>query len=72
MCSWYDFAKAIFQISHINYELEAIETKDYPTLAQRPHYSLLNKQKIKDDFQLSIPYWRDSLSDYLQNLKEEK
>ncbi len=72
VCSWYDFAKSIFEVSHINCELEPIETKDYPTSAQRPHYSLLNKQKIKDDFQLTIPYWRDSLSDCLQNLKEEK
>jgi dTDP-4-dehydrorhamnose reductase len=38
-----------------------IETKDHPTLAKRPHYSVLNKAKIKNDFGLEIPYWRDSL-----------
>ena len=38
-----------------------VETKDYPTLAKRPHYSVLNKTKIKKKYQLTIPYWKDSL-----------
>jgi len=38
-----------------------LETKDYPTPAKRPHYSLLNKAKIKHDFGITIPYWPDSL-----------
>ena len=70
VASWYDFAKAIFTLSDIDCKLEPIETKDYPTPAERPQYSLLNKQKIKHDFQLHIPYWRDSLAVCLQNNKK--
>ncbi len=61
VCSWYDFAKAIFNYSELNCIVKPIETKDYPTPAKRPHYSLLNKAKIKHDFDITIPYWQDSL-----------
>lgn len=61
VCSWYDFAKAIFEQSKISCEVLPIETKDYPTPAIRPHYSVLNKNKIKRIFSLAIPYWKDSL-----------
>ena len=61
VCSWYDFAKAIFELNDIPCDVQPIETKDYPIPAKRPHYSLLNKNKIKTDYQLKIPYWRDSL-----------
>ncbi len=65
VCSWYDFAKAIFEISGIDIKINPIETKDYPTPAKRPHYSVLNKSKIKKEFNLQIPYWRDSLKKML-------
>ena len=68
VCSWYDFAKAIFELSGISCEVMPIETKDYPTPAKRPHYSLLNKAKIKQDFDLNIPYWKDALQTCLTNL----
>ena len=61
VCSWYDLAKTIFEFSDIVCRVNPIETKDYPMLAERPHYSLLNKAKIKHDFELEIPYWKDSL-----------
>ena len=66
--SWYDFAHAIFQIKGIRCDLKAIETKDYPTPASRPHFSVLNKTKIKQTFGISIPHWRDSLEACLQLL----
>ncbi len=69
VCSWYDFAQAIFQIQNLPCQLHPIESKDYPTPAQRPHYSVLNKSKIKHTFDLNIPYWRDSLQTCLLNLK---
>jgi len=72
VCSWYDFAKAIFELSSIDCELNPIETKDYPTPAHRPSYSLLNKSKIKHDYRIVIPYWRDSLKDCMKILMEEK
>jgi dTDP-4-dehydrorhamnose reductase len=69
VCSWYDFAKAIFDASDIQCQVNPIETKEYPTPAKRPHYSLMNKAKIKQQFGLEIPYWRDSLVNCLQILK---
>ena len=68
VCSWYDFAKAIFELSAITCHVKPIETLDYPTPATRPHYSLLNKAKIKNTFDLTIPYWKDSLADCLEIL----
>lgn len=69
VCSWYDFAIAIFKSAPIRCKVKPIETKDYPTPAKRPHYSLLNKAKIKNTFHLTIPYWRDSLPECLQHIK---
>jgi dTDP-4-dehydrorhamnose reductase len=45
----------------LNCKVNPIESKDFPTKASRPVYSVLNKVKIKQDFQIEIPYWRDSL-----------
>ena len=67
-CSWYDFAQAIFEISNIDCKVEPINTKAYPTPATRPAYSVLNKEKIKQEKQLTIPYWRDSLKSCLSLL----
>jgi len=72
VASWYDFATAIMKISKIDCEVFPIETKDYPTLAQRPHYTVLNKTKIKKDFNITIPYWRDSLEKCIQKLNPKK
>lgn len=68
VCSWYDFAVSIFEIRKLPVKVFPIETKDYPTPARRPHFSLLNKSKIKADFGLVIPYWRDSLKKCLELL----
>lgn len=70
VCSWYDFAKAIFDICAVECQLDPIGTDGYPTPAKRPQYSLLNKEKIKNDYGLTIPYWRDSLKRCLDKLKE--
>ena len=72
VCSWYDFAKAIFELSEIGCDVNSIETKEYPTPAKRPHYSLLNKAKIKREYNITIPYWRDSLKECLMKMGEEK
>ncbi len=63
--SWYDFAKAIFEMNDINCKVMPIETKEYPTPAARPPFSVLNKAKIKANFHLEIPHWKDSLSNCL-------
>ena len=68
VCSWYDFSKAIFELANIECSVTPIETRDYPTPASRPYYSLLNKTKIKQHLELGIPYWRDSLQRCLNEL----
>jgi len=70
VCSWYDFAKSIFTLSNLDCHVNPIETKDYPTPAARPHYSLLNKAKIKNDFSITIPHWEQSLKRCLENLEK--
>lgn len=59
--SWYDFAKSICELSNIDCVISPIETHQYPTKAKRPNYSVLNKSKIKESFDIEIPYWKDSL-----------
>lgn len=61
VCSWYDFAKEILSLSGISCIVNPIETKDYPLPAKRPSYSIFNKSKIKSSFNITIPYWKDSL-----------
>ena len=70
--SWYDFAKEIMKMAKITCQIDPIETKAYPTPAKRPHYALLNKGKIKADFNLEIPYWKDGLDDCLRKMGERK
>lgn len=61
VCSWYDFAKEIMEQSHLPCKISPIESKDYPTPAHRPHYSVLNKNKIKQRFNIEIPHWKEGL-----------
>lgn len=70
VCSWYDFAKEILAMSGIACIVNPIETKDYPLPAKRPSYSILNKSKIKSTFNISIPYWKDSLRECLDRLQK--
>lgn len=61
IASWYDFAKAIFDGFGIDVALHPILSEAYPTPAERPKYSVLDKSKITSTFHLEIPHWRDSL-----------
>ena len=70
--SWYDFAKEIMKMAKLNCKTNPIETYQYPTPAKRPHFSLLNKSKIKSKFNLEIPYWKDGLDDCLKRLGERR
>ncbi len=69
VCSWYDFTTNIHQMMGINCKLSPIESKDFPTAAPRPFYSVLNKSKIKSIYNLTVPYWKDSLEECLKKLK---
>jgi dTDP-4-dehydrorhamnose reductase len=70
--SWYDFAKEIMKMAKLPCKINPIETKEYPTPASRPHYSLLNKSKIKKAFNLEIPYWKESLRACLEKMGEKR
>ncbi|MEZ4988497.1 MAG: sugar nucleotide-binding protein [Saprospiraceae bacterium] len=68
VCSWYDFARSIFKMTGLNCQLLPIESEEYPTPAQRPAYSVLNKKRFKAVFQLPIRHWEDALYDCLEVL----
>jgi len=67
--SWFDFAKAIFDISETQVKANPIPGSKYPTKAKRPPFSVMDKTKIKETFQLNIPYWRDSLVECIGKLR---
>jgi len=69
VCSWYDFALAIFKSAKIECDVLPINSKDYPTKTPRPHYSVLNKQKVKSTYNLRIAHWEDSLKLCIQKLE---
>jgi dTDP-4-dehydrorhamnose reductase len=66
--SWFDFAKAVFDISKTQVALNPVKTSEYVTKAVRPAYSVMDKTKIKNTFSIQIPYWRDSLAVCLERL----
>lgn len=69
VCSWYDFAKAIFDFGGISTcTLKPLHTEEYPTPAARPHFSVLDKSKIKRVYGVEVPYWVDSLRDCMAQL----
>lgn len=61
VCSWYDFAKEIFAVHQVAITVNPIPSESYPTPAKRPKYSVLDKTKIKDTFNLEIKNWQESL-----------
>jgi len=68
VCSWYDFAIEILRTAGINCTVNPIDTSQYPLPAKRPQYSVFNKSKIKSDFGITIPYWKDSLAMCMQRI----
>ena len=69
VCSWYDFTQMIHHLAGIDScRLKPLHTEEYPTKAKRPHYSVLDKTKIKDTFGIEIPYWVDSLKECVDKL----
>lgn len=67
--SWYDFTKAIHRIAGINgCHVKPLHTAEYPTPANRPHYSVLDKTKIKNTYNIEVPYWEESLQECIKEL----
>jgi dTDP-4-dehydrorhamnose reductase len=71
VCSWYDFALAIFEETGVDCRVRPIRTQEYPTPAARPHYSLLDKSRIKEHYGLKIPHWRVSLRECLGKIGDD-
>lgn len=69
VCSWYDFASEIMKEAGLTCKVYPILSKDYHQVAVRPSYSVMDKSKIKDTYGLTIPYWRNSLSECIKLLK---
>lgn len=67
-CSWYDLAVKIFELAGINIKVNPIPSSEYPTLATRPFFSLLDKSKFIETFKLEIPHWELSLKECLQEM----
>ena len=68
--SWYDFTKAIHRLAGITTcHVRPLHTSEYPTPANRPHYSVLDKTKMKDTYGIEVPYWEESLQECISLLK---
>ena len=72
VCSWFDFAHAIFELSKMEVEISPVTSGVFAAKAERPNYSVLDKQKIKDSFGISIPYWRNGLKACLHKMETLK
>ena len=71
VASWYDFTKAIHRLAHVTgCVVKPLHTEEYPTPATRPHYSILDKTKIKQTYGIEIPHWEDSLAECIQKLEK--
>ena len=70
--TWYDFATEIFAIANVNCKTNPIPTTEYPTPAERPKYSLMDKSKIQKDFDVSLKDWKGRLKECLNLLKTQK
>lgn len=67
--SWYDFTKAIHRLAGITTcQVRPLHTAEFPSAAARPHYSVLDKSKIKETYKIEIPYWEDSLKECIDKL----
>ena len=70
VCSWYDFAKAIHRIAGITTcKVSPLHTNEYPAKAPRPHYSVLDKTKVKTTYNIEIPHWEESLEACIKEFK---
>ncbi|HOP58823.1 MAG TPA: dTDP-4-dehydrorhamnose reductase [Bacteroidales bacterium] len=69
VCTWYDLAEAVISEVRSECKVFPVLSEEYPVVAQRPAYSVLNKSKIKETYNIDIPHWRKSLSECIKLLK---
>lgn len=73
VCSWFDFTKMIAEYSgQTNCNIQPCHSEEFPSPVKRPSFSVLDKTKIKETFNLEIPYWTDSLKKCIKNLSQNK
>jgi len=72
VCSWYDFAIAISEHAALPCDIVPVTSDKYKTAAVRPHYSVMDKEKIRKDLGISIPHWRESLSRCIEKLIKQE
>lgn len=70
VCSWYDFAKEICALSGNTCDIQPCHSDEFPSKVKRPHFSVLDKTKLKSTFNIKVPYWKDSLIKCINELKE--
>lgn len=70
VCSWYDFAQEVCELSGNTCNIEPCHSDEFPSKVKRPHFSVLDKTKLKLAFGVEIPYWKDSLVKCINELKE--
>lgn len=70
VCSWFDFAKAICEMSGNICDIQPCHSEEFPSPVERPHYSVLDKSKVKETFGVRVPYWTDSLRKCIAELDE--
>jgi len=71
VCSWFDFAKMVQRFAGLKGEIYPIHSDQYPAKAPRPAYSVLDKTKVKDTYNIKIPYWVDSLEECIQRIQND-
>ena len=72
VCSWYDFAKEICELSGNNCDIQPCHSDEFPSKVERPHFSVLDKTKVKETFGITIPYWKDSLKKCMLELETQQ
>lgn len=70
VCSWYDFAKEICALSGNTCDIQPCHSDEFPSKVKRPHFSVLDKTKLKSAFNIKVPYWKDSLIKCINELKK--
>lgn len=72
VCSWYDFAKEIAALAgHNGCDIQPCHSDEFPSRVKRPHFSVLDKTKVKKTFEITIPYWKDSLKQCLEQINRK-
>ncbi len=72
VCSWFDFTKIIAEIAdNISCDIQPCHSDEFPSPVKRPAYSVLDKTKVKETFEVKVPYWTDSLKKCIANLKAQ-